>query len=169
MTHRVPNLPRIHPLHRVQTMTHPTVVLRHHLEIVPEHKIVVLVYGSSERVLEGKAGVVAPIGGYGAVAGVEVGVGDGNDVGAEEFEEGFFGVGAWFALVGDADWAVGGGGGVFGCAACSDGWWGCGGGRGCGGGLRCDFSCSCSCSCGCSLGLRIGGRCRPCRSKGGPR
>jgi len=90
----------------MQTVAHPTVVLRHHLQIVPQQQIVVLVDTPPQRVFERQTGVVALVGRDRTVARVEVGEGDGDDVWAEEFTEGFFGVGAWFSLVGDSDWSL---------------------------------------------------------------
>lgn len=63
-----------------------------------------------QRVFYGDAGVIAFLGGDGPIAGFEVGAGDGDDVGAEQFAEGFFGVGSRLSLEGHADGFGGGGG-----------------------------------------------------------
>jgi len=108
MTHAILDILLLDPGEGVQTVRHPTFVLGHNGQIVLKLQIVVVVDGSPQGVFDGEAGIVAFLGCDGSIAGFEIGPCDGDDVGAEEFAEGFFGVGSGFALVADADGALGG-------------------------------------------------------------
>jgi hypothetical protein len=84
-------------------MRNTTFMLCDDCQIIPEHQIIIIVNGSPEGVFDWETGIVAFPGCDGSIAGFEIGSGYGDDVLAEEFAEGFFGVGSWFSLVAYAD------------------------------------------------------------------
>mmetsp|Transcript_21588 Transcript_21588/g.43624 ORF Transcript_21588/g.43624 Transcript_21588/m.43624 type:complete len:758 (-) Transcript_21588:31-2304(-) len=86
-----------------KAVLHPELVLGHDGQVVPQHQVVVLVDGPSQGILDGEAAVVDLAGRDGAVAALEVGITDGDDVGTEEFAGGLVGVGSGFALIRDPD------------------------------------------------------------------